>query len=280
LSFHFDSEYQQSAGTQPSKVKLARLRKEITALSNSLPDGIFLRVNQDRFDKMKVMITGPVDTPYENGLFIFDLYIPPEYPRAPPKMDLCTTGNGQFRFNPNLYNTGKVCLSLLGTWSGPGWDPNVSTILQLLVSVQAMILVDYPYENEPSYAALRFSDESKSYNAGIRHASVLFAMCWLLDSKSPAPVPSYFKEVVDAHFIVHREQILKCMNSWEELNAVNKGRNCSYCSWTTLFPPGAWEINRAALEKSMNALVGVESDSTAKAQETAVKETVPVSGSV
>lgn len=22
------------------------------------------------------------------------------------------------RFNPNLYNCGKVCLSLLGTWSG------------------------------------------------------------------------------------------------------------------------------------------------------------------
>lgn len=34
-------------------------------------------------------------------------------------MLLATTGGGKVRFNPNLYNNGKVCLSLLGTWSGP-----------------------------------------------------------------------------------------------------------------------------------------------------------------
>ena len=46
------------------------------------------------------------------------------------------------RFNPNLYNCGKVCLSLLGTWSGPGWDPKASTLLQVLVSIQSLIMVD------------------------------------------------------------------------------------------------------------------------------------------
>ncbi len=38
------------------------------------------------------------------------------------------------RFNPNLYNCGKVCLSLLGTWSGDrgeNWNPDVSTMLQV-----------------------------------------------------------------------------------------------------------------------------------------------------
>ena len=49
------------------------------------------------------------------------------------------------RLNPNLYENGKVCLSLLGTWSGPGWDPDSSTLLQLLVSVQGLVLVDKPY---------------------------------------------------------------------------------------------------------------------------------------
>ena len=37
------------------------------------------------------------------------------------------------RFNPNLYNCGKVCLSLLGTWSGgrgEGWDAHSSSALQ------------------------------------------------------------------------------------------------------------------------------------------------------
>ena len=42
-------------------------------------------------------------------------------------------GGGSVRFNPNLYNCGKVCLSLLGTWSGgrgEGWDARSSSALQ------------------------------------------------------------------------------------------------------------------------------------------------------
>lgn len=61
---------------------------------------------------------------------------------------LKTTGSGRVRFNPNLYNCGKVCLSLLGTWQGPGWDPIRSTLLQVLVSIQSLIMVDDPYFNE------------------------------------------------------------------------------------------------------------------------------------
>ncbi len=50
------------------------------------------------------------------------------------------------RFNPNLYADGKVCLSLLGTWHSAGaatekWDPSTSSLFQLLLSVQGMILV-------------------------------------------------------------------------------------------------------------------------------------------
>ena len=43
---------------------------------------------------------------------------------------------------------GKVCLSLLGTWSGPGWDPAISTLSQVLVSIQAQIMNEAPYYNE------------------------------------------------------------------------------------------------------------------------------------
>jgi len=39
---------------------------------------------------------------------------------------------------------GKVCLSLLGTWAGPGWNPAKSTLLQVLVSIQSLILVPIP----------------------------------------------------------------------------------------------------------------------------------------
>ena len=47
------------------------------------------------------------------------------------QVQFLTTGGGRVRFNPNLYACGKVCLSLLGTWSGPSWVPGQSTLLQV-----------------------------------------------------------------------------------------------------------------------------------------------------
>lgn len=96
------------------------------------------------------MIAGPEGTPYAGGLFEFDVFIPLNYPHSPPQVHLRTTGAGSVRFNPNLYNNGKVCLSLLGTWNGrpeEQWSPK-STLLQVFVSIQSMIFVDLPYFNE------------------------------------------------------------------------------------------------------------------------------------
>jgi ubiquitin-conjugating enzyme E2 O len=53
-----------------------------------------------------------------------------------------------------LYESGKVCLSLLKTWAGTGnevWNPESSTVLQLLLSLQALVLNEKPYFNEAGY---------------------------------------------------------------------------------------------------------------------------------
>lgn len=75
------------------------------------------------------------------------------------------------RINPNLYNCGKVCLSLLGTWSGTGveqWRPCKSNMLQVLVSIQGLILNAEPFYNEPAYETTKNSiyckEESRDYS--------------------------------------------------------------------------------------------------------------------
>ena len=47
---------------------------------------IFVRVDEDNVFLWKALITGPEDTPYSQGCFIFDFFFPPEYPRVPPKV--------------------------------------------------------------------------------------------------------------------------------------------------------------------------------------------------
>jgi baculoviral IAP repeat-containing protein 6 len=91
--------------------------------------------------------------------------LPQEYPQLNPNVQFITTGGGQARFNPNLYADGKVCLSLLGTWSGPGWKPGESTLSQVLLSIQSAILVDQPFYNEPSFERLMHQDAGKRATA-------------------------------------------------------------------------------------------------------------------
>ena len=45
-----------------------------------------------------------------------------------------------------------MCLSLLGTWAGQRgeeWNDSTSSALQMLISIQSLILVTDPYFNEP-----------------------------------------------------------------------------------------------------------------------------------
>ena len=100
-----------------------------------------------------------------------------------PKVNLQTTGNGKVRFNPNLYSCGKVCLSLLGTWRGSAaesWDPKISTILQVMVSLQAIIMSELVYFNEPGFEGEQGTEEGEKKNEGysniVRYCNIKFAM--------------------------------------------------------------------------------------------------------
>ncbi|KAK1353969.1 Ubiquitin-conjugating enzyme [Heracleum sosnowskyi] len=122
------------------------IMKEWKILDKNLPHSIYVRIYENRIDLLRAVIVGASGTPYHDGLFFFDFFFPAEYPNKPPLVRYKSFG---FRINPNLYATGKICLSILNTWSGPSWQPNVSTVLQVLVSIQGLVLNEDPYYNEP-----------------------------------------------------------------------------------------------------------------------------------
>ncbi|KAL9080191.1 MAG: hypothetical protein Q9157_000973 [Trypethelium eluteriae] len=76
-------------------------------------------------------------------------------PVAATTVTSTTTGGPGGAVNPNLYENGKICLSLLGTWhadsGGEAWSPGKSTVLQILVSLLGLVLVREPYYNEAGY---------------------------------------------------------------------------------------------------------------------------------
>ncbi|KAI6047747.1 hypothetical protein EDC04DRAFT_2863935 [Pisolithus marmoratus] len=151
--------------SQPSKAFLARVTKEYRALSNSLPESILVRAYEDRTDLLRSI-------PHtENAPFVIDWMLDSNFPHTPPIAHFHSWTNGNGRINPNLYEEGKVCLSILGTWSGDRtetWSATRSSLLQAFVSIQGLVLVKEPWFCEPAYDKLRGTDEgmvnSRLYN--------------------------------------------------------------------------------------------------------------------
>ncbi|KAI0650839.1 ubiquitin conjugating enzyme family protein [Trametes meyenii] len=210
--FYFNNEARMLANSDIPKRSLA-IAKELAVLTTNLPvawnSSIFLRVDETRVDVIKALITGPEGTPYYNGCFLFDVFLGPNYNQSPPSVKYMTTNGGKFRFNPNLYADGKVCLSLLGTWSGPGWIPGKSTLLQVLISIQSMILCDEPYLNEPGWANSGGTPKSVAYSANVRRMVVRTAM--LGNLKAP---PEPWADVIRTHFRLKARSISAQLDKW------------------------------------------------------------------
>lgn len=77
---------------------IQKLYHELTEYQLNLPvqpnSSIFVRVMESRTDLIRVLITGPVDTPYANGMFFFDCYLY-DYPKRPPEVRFLTTKGGR-----------------------------------------------------------------------------------------------------------------------------------------------------------------------------------------
>ena len=132
-----------------TSAKMRRITKEHQIMQSSLPEGVFVRTWEDRLDILRVLIIGPRETPYELAPFLIDFYFSDTFPAKPPEAYFHSWTNGVGRVNPNLYEDGNICLSLLGTWPGDNendtWSAKGSTMLQIIVSILGLVLVREPY---------------------------------------------------------------------------------------------------------------------------------------
>jgi hypothetical protein len=120
------------------------------------------------------------------------------------------------RFNPNLYADGKVCLSVLGTWASrysEAWIPGTSTMLQIMISIQSLVMNSDPYFNEPgyedSYNTKSGHDASREYNHSVRLNCMKWAMIDILDNP-----PRGFEDVIHDHFKLKAKHIKNICSKW------------------------------------------------------------------
>lgn len=232
-----------------------RLFAEFDELETLLPSdkqcSAWIRFDEETPQYIRALLTAPLPgpSPYAGGVFAFDIHIPDDYPMTSPQARIVTTGQGTVRFGPNLYADGKVCLSLLGTWEGPKWDPKNSSLYQVLVSIQSLMLgVEHPYFLEPGHGGweakikegdfasvghtlqgdeireeIKLGPEVWLYEDTIRLGSIRFAMIepLLLAAKvgNSRLKPSIknlepFEDVIKAHFFHNGNATLAAVVEW------------------------------------------------------------------
>ena len=171
--------------------------------------GIFIHFDEIDLLNAKILIIGPKDTPYEGGYYIYKVRFPESYPFKPPKVTFCS--NSKIRIHPNMYVNGKVCLSILGTWSGPSWeavmDINcVAKTIQSLMSKKTL-------QNEPgfqtevgeqciNYDRIVSFENIKSYIGGhVERAK--------LDKNKKIKSLHGFHDIILEHFYKNKDNLLK-----------------------------------------------------------------------
>jgi len=159
---------------------LIRIKKDIQAFYETKPEGIMIYPDEDDMTLVHAYIEGPSETPYAGGCFYFVISFPHDYPWKPLKARIMNTCGGTVRFNPNLYQNGKVCLSILGTWEGPSWSPAL-TLSSVLISMQSL-LCENPFYNEPAYGGKQMKTQSDRYNEVIEYETIRVAICEMLEA--------------------------------------------------------------------------------------------------
>ena len=150
-----------------------RLAKDIRNLKkNPLHDnGIYYEHDEENMLHGRAMIIGPTNTPYQYGFYLFKIEFTNNYPAEPPKLIYCTQGNN-IRFHPNLYRSGKVCVSILNTWKGEQWS-SCQTISTILLTI-ATLLDDKPLLNEPGITENHY--DFHKFNEIITYSNFYFSI--------------------------------------------------------------------------------------------------------
>src|SRR3989338_2185338 len=109
---------------------LVRINKETKRLMEDRMPGITATPREEDIRYFDVIMIGPDQSPFENGIFKLELYLPDTYPMEPPLVRFLTK-----IYHPNIDRFGRICLDILKE----KWSPAL-TIRTVLLSIQVLYI--------------------------------------------------------------------------------------------------------------------------------------------
>ncbi|KAK5578065.1 hypothetical protein RB653_003017 [Dictyostelium firmibasis] len=142
-----------------------RIIKETQRLITEPAPGISATPATDNFRYFKVAISGPLDSPFEGGIFNLELFLTDDYPMSAPKVRFLTK-----IYHPNIDKLGRICLDILKD----KWSPALQ-IRTVLLSIQALLSAPNPDDPLANDVAEHWKTNEKEAMARAREWTRLYA---------------------------------------------------------------------------------------------------------
>ncbi|KAI9199410.1 ubiquitin-conjugating enzyme/RWD-like protein [Polychytrium aggregatum] len=127
--------------------------------------GISAVPHEDNLRYFDVIIAGPTSSPFEGGSFKLELFLPEDYPMAPPKVRFLTK-----IYHPNIDKLGRICLDILKD----KWSPALQ-IRTVLLSIQALLSAPNPDDPLANDVAQHWKENEKAAIAVAREWTTKYA---------------------------------------------------------------------------------------------------------
>ncbi|XP_076894933.1 putative ubiquitin-conjugating enzyme E2 39 [Bidens hawaiensis] len=137
--------------TKTSKLWLAAISKDRESFENGFPETIYVRAYSSRMDLLRVLIVGPKGTPYQDGLFFFDMYFSETYPWDGP---LVRVHCASYAIHPHMMKCGQfhLCICRKPVFRKQVlWVPLRTTLHGFLIKLNDFILNAEPLFHEPGF---------------------------------------------------------------------------------------------------------------------------------
>lgn len=129
-------------------------------------------INEDNIADIVAEISGPVDTPYEGGLFRVKLVLPQDYPQNPPKGYFLTK-----IFHPNISKSGEICVNTLKR----DWQPT-HDLRHIFMVIRCLLIEPFPESALNEEAAKQLLEDYEGYAKYAKLMTNVHAQLSRLDS--------------------------------------------------------------------------------------------------
>jgi len=146
-------------------------------LTQNEDSGFSVGLEGDNWFHWRVCFQGPLDTPYEGGVFTALLRFPSDYPNSPPEMRFTTEMWHPNSTNHAVFPDGRVCISILHP---PGTDEfnsqeSADERWRPILGVEAVLLSVISMLTDPNIsspanldASLQYKNDRTNFNKRVR----------------------------------------------------------------------------------------------------------------